>query len=225
MKFLEDWESIQQLGPKEKVAETKRLAYKIGEAIKSDQVEWEEFELWMKILNKASYYGVNRTAFARERNLLVRKRMKQLGLDEVKIIAKVNGTAAIESGLIGMADISMADEIIQGGVETKEIEAMEEKGLCLTLETGGDGLIPVQLRIVEAKEPMLSEKEYKLVEQSTDTIEIDCPTGELGVGDLYELDRSTVRYNSQPGKYKVCGYLFNNRQGFEAYYMVAAKQE
>jgi hypothetical protein len=93
--------------------------------------------------------------------------------------------------------------------------------VLLAFSTGGDGTFSLQLRQIEASEPVLSPKEYKLIGPSTKPLVLNFPSGVIAVGDYGALDSQFAhRQTVKPGAYKVAAFIFNTRRNFFAYYIV-----
>lgn len=84
------------------------------------------------------------------------------------------------------------------------------KGRIFRVNITGDGWVKVELRIVDAREPVLSGNEIKLVNDSSETFIIYVPTGKIvcsSVGmPLVEDEDSYILTDIEPGNYKTCVY-------------------
>jgi len=120
----------------------------------------------------------------------------------IKIVEKINGE--IQGGLGGL---DIGDPELYAGQTL--IQDMNE-GKIFRVETSGDGLRNVQLRIVEATEPLLSRSEMRHVKTASETAIINLKSGNIAIASqdqLADMDwKYRISHQVSPGHYKVCVY-------------------
>lgn len=145
------------------------------------------------------------------------------GFVNAKILKKVTGKINLESGCIAISDEYYF------GMHTNYIEKnnlnLINEGKSYIFGTSADGFHNVQIRIVDALEPVLSNKELNCVQSVTETALIHIPTGRIAVADPYFLNEKNESVNMivEPGNYKVCVYFFYIRSKIESFYIVLSK--
>ena len=110
-------------------------------------------------------------------------------------------------------------------INFKDIDLIN-RGHCYIFNTGSDGEFNIQVRIVEAPEPVLTSKEYKNVAGASPVVTLHFPTGKLYVGDgpaLKDL-RSDIEVDIAPGYYKCQVCIFTFPEDY-SYYIVLSKTE
>jgi hypothetical protein len=225
MIWQDRWNYLQTLSPREKYAEAKRLAFAIKEATSVNQIPQSEIDEAIEVFNKCLRLQGGNPQMNMVRSKLIMAKQKGTDRDQINIISKLPLVIGVESGTLLVADPDREKEFELVHFDTIECVKIMNKGQGLVWSTGGDGTFDIQLRLVEASEPMLMPKEYKLVTGSTDTIVVEVKSGKLTVGDFGLLQEQNKWLTVEPGNYKVCAYLFDTQKDFLAYYVVVCKTD
>ena len=136
---------------------------------------------------------------------------------------KRNFKVRVESGTIIVGDSKHLNSFEFKDYTNLELIRFMREGRGLIFGTAGDGTFDVQIRLVRAPEPFLSKSEYKLLVGSTDTIIIEIISGSIKIADLHGLSETPHALPIKNGKYKVCGYYFDNKRGFHSFYVALAR--
>jgi hypothetical protein len=220
MNIINEWNNLSSLVPKDKYEKIKELAHQIVEEVKNNQFAEADIDTYIKILNQAIKVSGFPQKYLKTQAMLISKKLVLSGDDKAEIVSKNFHVVNVEGGMISVGDPSIESSTTLNDFSNKSLLEITNQGKRLYFSTGGDGSFEVQLRIVKAHEPVLSEKEYKLVLGSTEMIILEVPSGVIAVGDIGSLDKSELKATVGPGNYKVCAYLFDTHNNFRAYYVV-----
>lgn len=223
MKWLDEWNRIQNLEPRAKYAGIKSLANSIRFEAKS--IPETEIAEVIEVLNKCTRVIGNDSQLGKVRSQLILKKLTITENDQINILQKISLKLSIESGTIMIGDPQTESAINLVHYDNSELVEVMNQGRGLVFSTGGDGEFEVQLRLVDALEPVLTPNEYKLVTGSTDTLIIKVESGAVVAGDLGRLGDSDRLLEVDPGYYKICAYRFDTGPDFCAYYVVLTKTD
>lgn len=154
---------------------------------------------------------------------MTRTYLRLSGSEEPTIVLKKSSKINIDAGTIAVGDRSFQSESFDP--LEKELLRRINLGECFFFDTGGDWLFNFQLRLVIGSEPVLSEKEYKCVIDSTPCVILQCPSGKLVIEDgfISTMDWG-IETDIPPGNYKCQAYHLRLR-GVFSFYIVLAKTE
>lgn len=153
---------------------------------------------------------------------IINKYLLLLGCDNPKILLKKSTTIVLDSATIAIGDKSYSTDTSEALDEIELINA----GKIYSFGTGSDGTFNVQLRVVEAPEPVLTSKEYKNVVGASPTIFLTFPSGKVAVDD-YGISSSNNQIEETiiPGNYKCQVFVFKFPKGDYSFYIVLSKCE
>lgn len=144
------------------------------------------------------------------------------GCENPTVFFKKGVTLILGSGTIGFGDRTF--EVTSEGFQAREKDFLDlmNSGKSYFFSTGSDGDHKVQVRVIDAPEPVLSVKEYKSVLLSSPRIILNIPTGRLVIDDCVILQgiASPVEIGIPPGHYKCQVYLCRFRGHIFSYYIV-----
>jgi len=211
------------LPPREKYARLTDIAHSLADQV--EKLSIVETDLGLNLLNRVIKIVGFPQKLTRTRIKLIQHKLALLNISKVNVLAKQNQAVTVESGTITVADPIQASEFPFTNYTKKEFENFMNQGCGLILSTGSDGIFDTQLRLVEAPEPLLSPNEYKFLEAATNTITITVKSDHIGIADLHQLSSSNHVFDINPGFYKICAYLFDNKKNFRCYYIVLSKTQ
>jgi hypothetical protein len=210
-----EFSKINQLNPKEKYRKFKELSFKLEI---HDQLSLEEIELYKQVIESAKKIVGFPGSLNKKLQQLSGLRLKHLGikLEDLKTILKINFDITLNTAVVGLADKLYFSLNINDHM--KEVALLISQGKCLFFSTGYDGIVKIQVRVVNLEYPVFSVKEQKTLLGCSETLDLDMPTGTLVIGD-YISDIPQKVIEIPPGQYRVC---FNLDKG-ENYIICMAK--
>ncbi|WP_419421361.1 hypothetical protein ACNVED_14965 (plasmid) [Legionella sp. D16C41] len=222
----QEWESLQSLGIKIRFKLMRTLAHNICELFKKNITELHQLEFYIDVLKQVNLiHDVPR--FKRTLSKMIAKWLDLKGFTSAKISKKKSGTINTETSTVAIGDPYYLTNIIKAynHYSEKNILALINEAQSYVFSTGYDGLLNIQIRIINSVEPVLLDKEYKYIWNATEIGIISIPTGTLAVADPCFLDVKNNRLciNIEPGNYKVCVYLIQSK--IESFYIVLCKTD
>ena len=212
----EEWDRIQTLDSKNKAKNFPALCFDINRNYCKDSITTEQTELYILILKAAIKSPIS---FMRSfpKKLLVKFisiYQELTGNNKMKILNKANVRVNINSGTIVIIDDTICEPVLDSLLRNHcssecIIELMNQKQ-WFVFGIGGDGYgIPVQVRVIDSTEPMLTTEEFVYVEEVSEISAIHVPSGNLVVSDIwcYKDRRAPVPFKLEQGTYKLCVYL------------------
>ncbi len=245
--LIQKLDEAQRLPIRERLKAFKFIEYNIEQALKDKtSLSLADIDIYIDILKALSKSPCPTASLSKNLTKLISHRLALLGCEAPKVLLKKNGTISLEGGCIAVGDMAYAEDIDQYISATRATETdpirfhaynltLMNQGKIFFFGTGGDGLFHFQVRIIEAPEPVVTAKEFKLVLDSTPVVILDFPTGKFGIQDsiLYKNLESALEIDIAPGRYKcqVHHFLFpkKNRSDSEcdesSFYIVLSKTE
>lgn len=235
----------QKLPIRERLKAFRAIEYKVEMAFKNtEHPTIADLDVYIDILR--ILFKSPCPTFSLNKNLskIIAKRLSLLGCETPKILLKKSSSMPVDGGSIAVGDLAYAVDIDQLIADTKSTEENPIKFHLYTLDlinkghmyifgTGGDGYHNFQLRIIEAPEPVLNAKEYKLVMDSSPLVVLDFPSGKLAIHDsfIYKNFPCPLQVDIVPGRYKcqVHQFLLPNKANREeddfSFYIVLCKTD
>lgn len=194
-----------------------------------------ELEFYMQILKfiiKRSERSVQKNT--RFLSKLYIEWLRLTGNEKAEVIFKKSGKILLVSALISIVDLANitstgVNEALSSGNNLQLLECINQ-GKVWFFSTGSDGVHDIQFRVVDSTEPVVSEKEFRYVEDSSgDAVIVNIPTGKIIVGDPVFVNAGSqeecMLVTIPPGNYKVCVYRFLIPAKLDSAYIVLCKTE
>jgi len=210
--------------------------YKMGRLISAETVAMlnktdhslDDLNLYEEILREAVKLinfpsackaGLSKIAFLR---------LQVMGIPEPKISLKKNIELPTDIANFVIRDPTLPEYSLE---ETKvQTLTRMNNGEFFCFSTGADGWFNVQLRLVEGPEPILTLKEYKRVQESSQEAIIQIPSGKIiisGYGNEAISEDATLAGSLEvpPGFYKMRVFVFTFPTDDFSYYVVFARTD
>lgn len=226
----QSYEKIKTADIKTRFNAVKALSHLIKQNYKKENTSKEELELYIEILKLAvKYHG---SKYSRLLSKLIGDWLAVTGNDNVEIISKVNGKIESEmsvdagTAILAIGDLNSIKKLNPNSISEKEHLALINQGKVFVFyaEPNEDSY-NVQLRIVNANQPVLSAKEFKNVISSSEIAIIHIPSDTVVVTELQETNREQVIAKIIPGNYKICVYQFHIPTKLDSFYIALAKTD
>jgi hypothetical protein len=198
----------------------KRSCFFVGLAFAAGADSVEQLELYRTIILRGTEVASSPGEERRKLSRIIARWLEKTGADKQEVLAKAKGRIPVDCGLISLGDRARFAPSDKDWYFDAQIVERTNRGERLTFATGGDGLYPAELRLIDAVEPVLTAREYKRLGSSTPTVVIEVASGALGMAEYVEfLDKpwdkqeieGAVCLNVPPGRYKACAFGFSSR--------------
>lgn len=216
----EEWERLQKLDAKQRYHALSSFVHTLRSSYDKNAATPEQLTYYMQTLKAITRWLNDPNTVTRFLNTLTRDWLVLSGQEDAEVVRKISGKVTVESGTLIIADPS---EMINQALQNDQHDvSLINQGKALIFRTGADGVFNMQLRMVNALEPVLTEKEYRRVIANTETVIIHIPTDTISVGDVLYLQdtKSCITMPVSPGNYKICVYQFYIPQKLESFYVV-----
>ncbi|CCB86476.1 unknown protein [Parachlamydia acanthamoebae UV-7] len=166
------------------------------------------------------------TAFNMALAKAMSKYLTLLGCNNAIVLFKKSTKILLDSASIAIGDQSYAIDQTNLSEAIDHTVELINHGQCYIFGTGSDGEFNIQVRIVEAPEPVLTPKEYKNIIGTSPIVTLNFPTGKLSVCDglIVKGQKSDLEVDIAPGLYKCQVYIFKFPDDY-SYYIVLSKSE
>lgn len=136
-----------------------------------------------------------------------------LGIDvhSIEILLKKNFLLALESATVAIGD---REHLGEGWID-REKSAIQS-GKLIFFSTGANGVYRLQIRVVNAPEPILSPREYNRVGQVAGPYNLSVPSGEIAFSDFC-CKEGAKTFKIIPGNYKVTIFVYHIKDDFSYY--------
>lgn len=220
--LLKKTQKALSLEPKNRFKTLKQIGFETIEEFKSlKDPTISELKDYKEILSIVSRVPSISSKFQIGLAKVINKYLHILGCDNPQILLKKSTTIALESASIAIGDRSYADNV----ESLTDIELINS-GKAYFFSTGSDGIFNVQLRVVEAPEPVLTSKEYKNVAAASPMIILSFSTGKLAINDgRICLSNNSIEESIIPGNYKCQVFIFRFPSKDYSFYIVLSKCE
>lgn len=223
-----DWEKIQTLNIRDKWKALRTITHDISVSYKKEAVTVEQLEFYIKIMKQS----VKALSFPQKASLFLSKLIADwlvlTGNDQCEIILKISNEIPVETATIAISDPAYFDDInaLQDYSERNYLHLMNE-GKFFIFSTGSDGIYKVQLRIVDALEPVLTPKEFTRVIDTSESAIMHVPSGTITIADpsFFNSEKYCLRAFVTPGNYKISVYHFYIPKKIESFYIVLSKTD
>lgn len=210
------------LAPRERFKILKQLGFEALEEFKSlKDPNVGELNDYKEIFSIVSRVPSISSKFQIALAKVINKYLHALGCDNPQILLKKSTTIELESASIAIGDQSYADTF----ESLTDIELINS-GKAYFFSTGSDGIFNIQLRVVEAPEPVLTSKEYKNVVAASPMVILSFPTGKLAIDDgRIFASKNSIEESIIPGNYKCQVFIFRFPNDDYSFYIVLSKCE
>lgn len=139
------------------------------------------------------------------------------GAGEHTVLDRSKGKVALETATFALGDVGLAPDAKEQASYEAQMKQLMTRGQRLCFGTGYDGLFKAEIRVIEGREPVLSEKEYKKLNSSTPSVVLEAPTGRIALADYAimagpwsgEPEWDSVVIETASGNYKACAFGFS----------------
>lgn len=215
------WQQLLKLDMKRRLKGLRALGNDIEMNYQKDRLSIEELHLYIDIMRqviRAVSFPIKSSRFLAR---LVNELHEKTGDINAEIVLKKNFKTTTFSNYVGIADICHSETFLTMDPTSQSLLTLINDRKCHIFSVETDGAYDVQFRVVNAKNPILSEKEIPYVIDSTETSFIYVPTGQIIIGDLIGLqDMDDKQVSVEPGYYKVMTYLFHIPKKLASFYIV-----
>jgi hypothetical protein len=218
------WQHAQTMPIRNKLKAFRQISFDILNSYNKEESSLTQINIYIGILRTTTRMLSSPQSTMRMLAKLIAHKLELTGNQEVKILHKVSKNITLSSATIMIGEVGIVTL-----VDASENELIEiiNKGEAFFFSTRSDGVFPIQLRIIEASEPLLTAKEYRYLENSSQTAIINMPHGQIAVSDLSTFAAGTaeILLKVEPGNYKVTAMLFHIPNKISSYYIVMCKTQ
>lgn len=231
-KIFEGYKKLETSDTRTRYQLVKDLAHLIKTHYKKDQFNAEELDIFIKIIKQAVHWHGNR--YSKILSKLLEEWLEKTGHTNIEVILKKNGKinsmlTDTDYSTIALASASWFEKnTFENFLDDPELLKFINQGECsiFHLACPDEGSYNIQIRVVDAAEPLLTAKEFKCVLSSTEIAVVHLDNS-LIVKPLFEEENPENRILAtvEPGNYKVCVYHFHIPKKVESFYIVLAKTD
>ena len=228
------WLISQQQEYRDKVKTLRKLSHHIYHLFQKKQLSLKDMPKCILIINEIKQV----TAWSKAgslRSRITKAWMLGMGFSEPRTLASKRGFVDIESGIIAIGDPDSLKETNQNWRKKLESANCIEQSSFLDqllidavnnhlgfyLNTGGDGRMACQIRLVDCQYPIVSAKEMRFVRAATSDYCIKISSDNLSIIDFHDINNQHgVSLKVEPGYYKVATYHFFMPDKVDSYYVI-----
>jgi hypothetical protein len=211
------WQQTQnalKLTAKERFAKLKQIGFKTLALFNENKdPTLEELKVYADILRIVLKIPLEFPRLNTGLSKIIAKTLPMIGCEKPKIIKKISKVIEPFAGLVGICDKSfgLATDDFDFG---ESLKLINEGKIYLFLTPFGE-IFNLQVRVIDAPEPVLTMRDYKKVVKSSSPVIISVPTGKLYVddGSVNGGDKPEMEISVEPGNYKCQVYLFEFPRG------------
>lgn len=226
MKADELWQdtlAALKLPARERFAALKQIGFKVVSSFKDTKdPTLEELQCYAQILRVVVKMPSPPPQLSLCLPKIIAKTLTLMGCENPSILLKKSSTIFLTSAMIAVGDMSYAT------TEDFSLKLINE-GKMYAFGTGSDGEYPIQVRVVNAPEPVLATKEYKRVLGVSPLVILNFPTGQLAVDNGVITSSPPITVSIEPGIYKCQVFIFDpskaNDDSDFYYYIVLSKTD
>lgn len=213
-----EWKVIQTLNPKHKYRDLKKLCFSL-ELSSKPTVEEIDFFSFLIARSVKTLGSPGKLKKKLAELALAKCRVLGIAIESIENSLKKNFKLQLNTATVGIGDQLHLDK----DWFEKEKDAVES-GKVIFFHTAADGLHHIQLRVVQAPEPILTIKEYKRIGSVSSSYIIHVPSGKIAISDFCLKDTARI-FEVPPGNYKVMIYLFYMKVNISYYVCLAPTTE
>ena len=211
----------------------KRASHYVGRGFASGIEDPDALHLYMSIVRKAALVHSFPQDERRKLAQITARWLTVTGAAEHRVVARTKGKIATETATFGLGDVGLAPAATNEPWSEEQMVEWMTTGERLFFRTGYDGTIKAELRVIDGREPVLSEKEYKRLSASTPTLVLTVPTGRIGLADFALMaepwpDASpadAIAIEVHTGCYKACVFGFSTSRSNSVIAVVCATEK
>lgn len=218
------WEKLSSMDFRTRRKELSSLAYDICNSFEATD-NTEHLQFYIFILKQAMQAKCQPTDCTLYLTKIITKRLELTGNADIKLLISKSKKIALDRLLI-IADTQYNSEILAMQGTSEDVNLMNQGKAYIICDAIYEQT-KVEIRLVEATEPLLTENEFKRVDTIMETAIIHFPSGKLSVADFMYMDvdlKKCFLMDIEPGHYKVCAYRFiSDRTGIKRFCIVLCK--
>lgn len=205
------------------------IAHAIAVSYDKSKITRAQLEFYIKVMRQVVRVRTFPQVVSRFLSKLIIDWLELTSNNNPEIILQKSGTVSIDVAAIGVVDRGYKDAANHAPYDhiANHYLNLVNQGKCYLVHTGSDATFDVQLRVVNALEPVLTSKELKFVEDMSETAIMHIPTGEISIGNPFDFEQAGYSFSANiiPGNYKICAYLFCMPHKFKGIYIVLSKTD
>jgi hypothetical protein len=151
------------------------LAFDAGMKAPERLAEYEA--VFEQALTHHSFPGEHRAKKAK----ITRRRLEKLNIRDAKIVTQTKGWVGTEAATLAIGDPDSFDP--REAASHEVLLRLAHEGKWFAVSTGYDGKFYGYIRLVDGKEPVISQKEYKRVASSSKTVLLRVASGRVALGE------------------------------------------
>lgn len=216
-----------KLEARERFKKLKQLGYEALNHFKSSKnPSAEELKNYIEIFKVVAKVPAISHPFNAAIAKAMSKYLTLIGCNNVPVLFKKSTTIYLHSATIAIGDKAFAIDHVNGLLPS--YEELINRGQCYFFGTGSDGDFNIQVRIVEAPEPVLTAKEYKNIVCASPVVILNFPTGKVAVcdGEIHKdiPKEPDFEFDIVPGYYKCQVFIFKFTNDY-SYYIILSKTD
>ena len=228
------WIISQQQDYREKVKTLRKLSHHIYHLFQERQLNLEDMPACIRIINDIKKV-TDWSKAGSLRSRITKAWMVGKGFSEPQTIASKSGFVDIESGMITIGDLDSLKETNRNWCKKmKSANFIEQSSITdqllinaannhkgLYLNTGGDGRMACQIRLVNCQHPIVTAKEMRFVRAASSDYSIKISSDKVSIIDFHDIDNQHGEsLKIEPGYYKVATYYFSIPNKVDSYYVI-----
>jgi hypothetical protein len=228
------WLLSQQQQYRDKVKTLRKLSHHIYNLFQKKQLSLEDMPRCIRIVNDIKQF----TDWSKASSLssrITKAWMIGMGFSEPRTMASKRGFVDIESGMIAIGDLDSLKEINQNWCKKmKSANFTEQSSIFDQLlinainnhkgfyfNTGGDGRMACQIRLVDCQHPIVSAKEMRFVTTTNSCCCIKISSDKISITDFHDIENQHgASLKVEPGYYKIITYHFSIPNKVDSYYVI-----
>ncbi|MGC1181566.1 hypothetical protein [Legionella sp.] len=212
------WNAIQTLDTKNKFKAMREIGNDLLNSYNKKEIEIEQMEFYIKILKPIVRAYSYPQKCSKLLSTITGDWLELSGYDNAKIISTAKSKYISDCPNICIGDLSCFKENQNVSPDllssySYRLSLMNE-GKLYELRTGGDAGFYLELRLIDALEPVLTSKELKYVLDTTETAVMHLPTGNISVGYHSTADEKLhlLSLPVTPGNYKMSTFFIYKKR-------------
>ena len=203
------WIAIQTLEPKNKFKSMRELGNDLLNSYDKKEVGIDQMEFYMKILKSITRSYSYPQKCSKLLSMITGDWLQLSGYNNAKVILTAKSKYVSDCPCICIGDLSYFkdNQNISPALRNSYpyMLSLMNEGKLYQLGTGGDAGFYLELRVIDALEPVLTSKEMKYVRDSSETAIMCIPTGIVNVAHHSSADEQLHLLSSpvSPGNYKM----------------------
>ncbi|USQ15248.1 hypothetical protein J2N86_14900 (plasmid) [Legionella lytica] len=220
------WEKLSSMDIRTRKKKLSQLAYDVCNGFEAtDNVDHLQF--YISILRQAINAKCQPTDCILYLTKIITKRLELTNNADIKLLISKSKKIALDRTLI-IADTQYHSEILEMQGTPEDVYLVNQGKAYIICDAIYEST-KIEIRLVEAAEPLLAENEFKRVDTILETAIMHFPSGKLSVADFMYMGidlKKCFFMDIEPGYYKVCAYRFiSDRTGIKRFCIVLCKTD